>query len=136
MARITQEDCLPLVENRFDLVLKAAARARDLQLDKSDPIVSAERDKPTVVALREIATGVDLTQIKSRAEQMEEADMDAIDQQLKEQLAEEMTVDTELLAAFHDEIADEEPVSSAADSADASDSEDAAEKSDSDEQEK
>ena len=54
MARITVEDCLEHVENRFDLVLLAARRARQLS-QGADPLVPAENDKPTVIALREIA---------------------------------------------------------------------------------
>lgn len=57
MARLTVEDCLPQVENRFDLVLKAAKRARDLERGATAQ-VAWENDKPTVVALREIAAGV------------------------------------------------------------------------------
>jgi DNA-directed RNA polymerase subunit omega len=56
MARLTVEDCLSQVENRFDLVLKAARRARDLSRG-GDPLVPWDNDKPTVVALREIAAG-------------------------------------------------------------------------------
>jgi len=56
MARITVEDCLPFVPNRFEMILLAAARARQLNLG-AKPLVEPQRDKPTVVALREIATG-------------------------------------------------------------------------------
>ena len=54
MARITVEDCLEHVDNRFDLVLLAARRARQIA-QGADPLVPAENDKPTVIALREIA---------------------------------------------------------------------------------
>lgn len=57
MARITVEDCLKQIPNRFELVMIAAKRARQLVLTGTDPIVPWENDKPTVVALREIATG-------------------------------------------------------------------------------
>lgn len=57
MARVTVEDCLDHVENCFELVLIAARRARDLAMNGKDPFVSWENDKPTVVALREIAEG-------------------------------------------------------------------------------
>ena len=57
MARITVEDCLEKVKNRFDLVLIAAKRARELETGAKDPTVPWENDKPTVVALREIAAG-------------------------------------------------------------------------------
>lgn len=56
MARITVEDCLARVDNRFELVLIAARRARDLALGR-EPLVPRENDKPTVVALRELAEG-------------------------------------------------------------------------------
>ena len=54
MARLTVEDCLENVENRFELVLVAAKRARQLSMG-ADPLVEVENDKPTVLALREIA---------------------------------------------------------------------------------
>jgi len=56
MARITVEDCLTNVENLFQLVLLAAQRARRLA-NGAEPTVAWENDKPTVVALREIAAG-------------------------------------------------------------------------------
>ena len=57
MARITVEDCLDNVENRFELVLLAAKRARQLESGEAEPTVDWENDKSTVVALREIANG-------------------------------------------------------------------------------
>lgn len=57
MARITVEDCLEHVDNRFQLVLVATKRARQLAMG-SEPLVDLENDKPTVVALREIAEGL------------------------------------------------------------------------------
>lgn len=57
MARITVEDCLNNVDNRFQLVLVAAKRARQLAMGH-EPQVEWENDKPTVVALREIAEGL------------------------------------------------------------------------------
>jgi DNA-directed RNA polymerase subunit omega len=56
MARITIEDCLSKFTNRFELTLAATYRARQLA-SGSTPLVDAERDKPTVIALREIAAG-------------------------------------------------------------------------------
>lgn len=58
MARITVEDCLENVENRFELVLVAAKRARAIAVRGEQPMVEWENDKPTVVALREIAAGL------------------------------------------------------------------------------
>ena len=57
MARITVEDCLTEVENRFQLVMIASKRARQLATGGRDPHVEEENDKPTVLALREIADG-------------------------------------------------------------------------------
>ncbi len=57
MARVTVEDCLEHVENRFELVLIATKRARQLA-NGVEPLVPWENDKPTVVALREIAAGL------------------------------------------------------------------------------
>ena len=56
MARVTVEDCLDNVDNRFQLVLVATKRARQLA-NGTEPMVAWENDKPTVVALREIADG-------------------------------------------------------------------------------
>ena len=57
MARVTVEDCLEHVDNRFDLVLLASKRARQLA-NGVDPLLPWENDKPTVMALREIAEGL------------------------------------------------------------------------------
>jgi DNA-directed RNA polymerase subunit omega len=56
MARLTVEDCLKHVDNRFDLVLVASKRSRQIALGAT-PLVPLEKDKPTVLALREIAEG-------------------------------------------------------------------------------
>ncbi len=56
MARVTIVDCLENVDNRFQLVLAAAKRARQISLG-AEPLVALENDKPTVLALREIASG-------------------------------------------------------------------------------
>lgn len=57
MARVTVEDCLDHVDNRFELILLASKRARQLARQNIDPTVEWDNDKPTVVALREIAEG-------------------------------------------------------------------------------
>ena len=57
MARVTVEDCLSKVDNRFQLVLVASKRARQLTFSGEDPFVDWDNDKATVVALREIADG-------------------------------------------------------------------------------
>lgn len=58
MARITVEDCLDKVENRFELVMVASKRARALATGGKEPLVNEDSDKPTVIALREIADGL------------------------------------------------------------------------------
>jgi DNA-directed RNA polymerase subunit omega len=58
MARVTVEDCLDNVENRFELVMLATKRSRQLATGGKEPKVAWENDKPTVVALREIAAGL------------------------------------------------------------------------------
>ncbi|AHK14713.1 MAG: DNA-directed RNA polymerase subunit omega [Thalassolituus sp.] len=55
MARVTVEDCLNNVENRFELVMLASKRARQIAVQGAEPLVPEENDKPTVIALREIA---------------------------------------------------------------------------------
>ena len=72
MARITVEDCLENIDNRFELVLTATKRARQIG-HGAEPLVQEENDKPTVIALREIAEGlidaegVDVLQAKIEA---------------------------------------------------------------------
>lgn len=57
MARVTVEDCLDRLDNRFELVLVATKRARQLATGGKEASLPWENDKPTVMALREIATG-------------------------------------------------------------------------------
>ncbi len=68
MARITVEDCLDNIENIFEMVLVAAKRARRVA-HGADPMVELENDKPTVVALREIAEGHITSSILEEVEQ-------------------------------------------------------------------
>ena len=56
MARITVDDCMHYIPNRFELALAATARARQIA-NGATPMVEVNRDKPTVIALREIALG-------------------------------------------------------------------------------
>ncbi|MBQ3681741.1 DNA-directed RNA polymerase subunit omega [Succinimonas sp.] len=58
MARVTVEDAVRQMGNRFDLVLNAARRARQISVHGCDPLVDPENDKPTVIALREIEEGL------------------------------------------------------------------------------
>lgn len=93
MARVTVEDCLEFVENRFKLVLLASKRARQLALG-TEPLVEWENDKSTVVALREIEQGL-------VNEEMMQAS-------LAEPVEEEMEYDEDdLAAALHAEISRE-----------------------------
>lgn len=71
MARVTVEDCLDNVENRFELVMVASKRARQMATGGKDPMVQEESDKPTVIALREIAEGLVTADILTREEEME-----------------------------------------------------------------
>lgn len=82
MARVTVDDCLPHVENLFDLVLVASKRARRIA-NGAEPMVEWENDKPTVVALREIAEGLITSEI------LEDPD-EAIEELLNSEAAEQM----------------------------------------------
>ena len=68
MARITVEDCLENIDNIFEMVLVAAKRARRIA-HGADPMVELENDKPTVIALREIADGLITPAILEEIEQ-------------------------------------------------------------------
>jgi DNA-directed RNA polymerase subunit omega len=71
MARVTVEDCLENVANRFELVMVASKRARQMATGGKDPLVQEESDKPTVIALREIAEGLIGPEILTREEEMD-----------------------------------------------------------------
>ena len=71
MARVTVEDCLENVANRFELVMVASKRARQMATGGKDPLVEEESDKPTVIALREIAEGLITAEILTREEEVE-----------------------------------------------------------------
>jgi DNA-directed RNA polymerase subunit omega len=83
MARVTVEDCLENVENRFQLVLVAARRARQLSAG-AEPCVAQENDKPTVLALREIAGGFVTNAILEESEHEVEAGLDVDENALNE----------------------------------------------------
>jgi DNA-directed RNA polymerase subunit omega len=87
MARITVQDCLDNVDNRFDLVLLASRRARQL-VNGVDPLVPWENDMATVVALREIAEGLITEQTVAEPEET----TDSIDDELAAALAGELGV--------------------------------------------
>lgn len=90
MARITVEDCLDNVDNRFDLVLLATKRARQLARGV-DPLLPWENDKVTVMALREIADGL------------------VSHESVEEPVVEEESIDDELAAALAGELRAELP---------------------------
>lgn len=89
MARLTVEDCLPHVDNRFHLVLVAAKRARQIAMG-GEPLVSIDNDKPTVLALREIAEqkiGPEiLHEVAVEAEEEKGIDLDALESAIKQEL--------------------------------------------------
>lgn len=72
MARVTVEDCLEHVENRFELVMVSSKRARQIATEGKEPLVPIENDKPTVLALREIAEGLVTAAILSEPERRRE----------------------------------------------------------------
>lgn len=79
MARITVEDCLDNIDNRFELVLTATKRARQIA-NGAEPMVEEENDKPTVIALREIAAGlIDAERVDLLQAEIEAADVFDID---------------------------------------------------------
>jgi len=71
MARVTVEDCLENVANRFELVMVASKRSRQIATGGKEPMVDEESDKPTVIALREIAEGHVTADILTREEEVE-----------------------------------------------------------------
>lgn len=79
MARVTVEDCMENIPNRFEMVLTAAKRARQIYSGE-EPTVEEENDKPTVIALREIAIGNVGAEILDQKEELTipESDSDLI----------------------------------------------------------
>lgn len=82
MARTTVEDCLENVDNRFQLVLVASRRAREIERG-AEPLVERENDKPTVLALREIAAGL--------------IDASILDKKIKPETVEEVPISGDLI---------------------------------------
>lgn len=93
MARITVEDCLAHVDNRFDLVLLATKRARQLA-NGVEPLLPPENDKPTVLALREIAAG----KISNAMIQQAQREMDDTAAALEQALAQEFAASASVQA--------------------------------------
>ena len=73
MARVTVQDAVEKIGNRFDLILSAARRARQLELQQSEPLVPEDNDKPTVIALREIEKGLINQEIMDAKEYLDAA---------------------------------------------------------------
>jgi DNA-directed RNA polymerase subunit omega len=78
MARVTVEDCLDHVDNRFELVMLATKRSRQLATGGKEPKLAWENDKPTVVALREIAAGLMSYDVIAQDEIVEEEPLFAV----------------------------------------------------------
>lgn len=82
MARVTVQDAVEKIGNRFDLILTAARRARQLQLHTREALVPEEGDKPTVIALREIEEGLIDNKVMDQQESI-----DALHQEVAEREA-------------------------------------------------
>ncbi|ELT4694917.1 DNA-directed RNA polymerase subunit omega [Salmonella enterica] len=88
MARVTVQDAVEKIGNRFDLVLAAARRARQMQVGGKDPLVPEENDKTTVIALREIEEGLINNQILDVRERQEQQEQEAAELQAVTAIAE------------------------------------------------
>ena len=77
MARVTVEGAVEKVGNRFDLVLIASRRARQIATGGIEPLVDAENDKPTVIALREIEAGLITTEVMNVSDRHEQVQQDS-----------------------------------------------------------
>lgn len=113
MARITVEDCLENVDNRFELVMVSSKRSRQIQTGGKDPLVPVDNDKPTVLALREIAEGlIDASILVAKPPSVE-----------LEEMADEVAKNTEAAAAAEAEAAASEETVEAAATEEAADTE-------------
>lgn len=90
MARVTVEDCLEHIDNRFNLVLVAAKRARQLANGK-DATLAWDNDKATVLALREIAEGNITADIMNAVSAREHAEESLVEDEELQQVVEEQT---------------------------------------------
>ncbi|MEO3677502.1 MAG: DNA-directed RNA polymerase subunit omega [Pseudomonadota bacterium] len=77
MARVTVQDAVDKIGNRFDLILVAARRARQLAVEGKEPLVDIENDKPTVVALREIEKGLITNTVLDEQERRDQMQQEA-----------------------------------------------------------
>lgn len=88
MARVTVQDAVEKIGNRFDLMLVAARRARQIQSGGKDALVPEENDKVTVIALREIEEGLITNQILDVRERQEQQEQEAAEIQAVTAIAE------------------------------------------------
>lgn len=88
MARVTVQDAVEKIGNRFDLVLVATRRARQMQVGGKDPLVPEENDKTTVIALREIEEGLINNKILDVRERQEQQEQEAAELQAVTAIAE------------------------------------------------
>ena len=88
MARVTVQDAVEKIGNRFDSVLVAARRARQIQTGGKDALVPEENDKYTVIALREIEEGLITSQILDVRERREQQEQEAAEIQAVTAIAE------------------------------------------------
>ena len=88
MSRVTVQDAVEKIGNRFDLVLVDARRARQMQVGGKDPLVPEENDKTTVIALREIEEGLINNQILDVRERQEQQEQEAAELQAVTAIAE------------------------------------------------
>ncbi|ATA19945.1 MAG: DNA-directed RNA polymerase subunit omega [Gibbsiella quercinecans] len=88
MARVTVQDAVEKIGNRFDLVLVAARRARQIQVGGKEALVPEENDKYTVIALREIEEGLINNQILDVRERQEQQEQEAAEIQAVTAIAE------------------------------------------------
>lgn len=77
MARVTVEDAVDKIGNRFDLILVAARRARQISVEGKEPMVPLENDKPTVLALREIEKGYITNSVLDEQERRDQLQQEA-----------------------------------------------------------
>ncbi len=91
MARVTVEDCLKNVNNRFELAMIASKRARQIATGGKEPLVKEDGDKPTVLALREIEENLINADILIEAERAEQA--------LREELQDDTGISLEFISA-------------------------------------
>lgn len=95
MARVTVEDCLENVSNRFELVLLAARRARQIS-SGADPLVDVDNDKPTVIALREIADNLISAETLEELDTQRELAEIASDEELAKELSQSTMMDSSI----------------------------------------